>query len=193
MKAKKIILIFLSILFTIFLINIPNSSKAETDLSTPLYLGAQEFRKNTTPENMAYAIGTPDKNGSTIESIVGEKIWKFVSYKSIDASDVNYDDQTQYFCAKGGVGFRNTGEKAIYDKSYNFVTDRYIMLQTKNDVLKSILTLDNNVYYNIIALAELLYIPGQSTEEDKQELLDAAKIYIPDEFIVEITDSDIEL
>ena len=54
---------------------IPNTAKAVTPLTTPVYFGVEEFRTGTTPENMGYAINNPLANGSTTESMVGAKIW----------------------------------------------------------------------------------------------------------------------
>ena len=108
MKIKKLffILIF-TILFTAFFS--VNKAKAVT-LEEPIYLGVQEYRTNTNPQNMAYGINNPDRNGSEVEDIEGAKIWDIVKYNSL--SDSNYDNSISYYCVKAGVGFRNTGEKA---------------------------------------------------------------------------------
>lgn len=193
MKLKKWSLVVISLLAVIMLWNIPTSSQAVTNLATPLYLGVQEFRNNTDPANMAYGIGNPDRNGSTPESMIGAKIWDIVSYRSL--TDTNYDNSTNYYCVKAGVGFRNTGEKDTYNISYNFKEDRDAILATNNDVLKSLVNTDNDTYYNLMAIADLLYLPGISTEQERKDLiansLRAAGIDV-DEFAVEITDTDIE-
>ena len=200
MKLKKLSLILISTLFLIALTIMPNTSKASTQITPPLYLGVQEYRTNTNPQNMAYAIGNPDRNGSTSETMVGAKIWDIVKYQSGDTADTNYDNTINYYCVKAGVGFRNTGERAIYNLSYDFKTEREEILQSNNDIIKSIVNTENDTYYKIMALADLMYLPVQTTDEDilakqeeeKQELLKAAQIYIPDEFTIEITDTDIE-
>ena len=192
MKLKKASILLISTLFTLLLMIIPNISKASTQVIPPLYLGVQEYRTNTDPENMAYAIGNPDRNGETQETMVGAKIWDIVEYKSNDEQDKNYDNTKNYFCVKAGVGFRNPGERAIYNISYDFKTEREQILASNNDTLKSIVNIENDTYYNIMALADLMYLPGVSTQEDKQELLKAAKIYLPEDFTIELTDTDIE-
>ena len=51
---------------------IPNFAKATT-LTTPIYLGIQEYRTGTTPADMGYAINNPDANGSTsVNDILGK-------------------------------------------------------------------------------------------------------------------------
>ena len=80
MSKKKITLSLISIVLAILLMTIPNTVKAKTPLTTPMYFGINEYRKGTTPENLAYAIGNPLANGSTTESIVGAKIWQIVKY-----------------------------------------------------------------------------------------------------------------
>ena len=192
MKLKKKSLFITSILFALALMIMPNLSKASTQLEPPLYLGVQEYRTNTDPANMAYAIGNPDRNGETPETMVGAKLWDIVEYKSDSEQDKNYDNSKNYFCVKAGVGFRNPGEKATYNISYDFKNEREEILKSNNDVIKSLVNIDNDTYYNIMALADLMYLPGVSTEEDKQALLEAADIHIPEEFTLELTDTDIE-
>lgn len=189
MKIHKwsILFIVAIILTTIFTL-IPNNSKAAT-LQPPIYLGIQEYRTNTDPENMAYGIGNPDRNGSTTDTIVGAKIWDIVKYNSLD--DNQYDNTINYYCVKAGVGFRNTGDKATYNVSYDFKKDRDEILSSNNKYLKSIVNTDNNTYYNIMALADLMYLPGVSTQQEKEALIKASGI-LSEEYPVQIKDSDIE-
>ena len=169
MKSKKIN--FIVVFFAIILVSlfVPKDVKA-AELTPNLYLGIQEFRQNTTPENMAYGIKNPDRNGDA-SNIVGAKIWKIVSYNSSSQTDTNYDDTTNYYCVKAGVGFANTGDKATYDVSYNFKTERDAILAKNDANLTSIVNTTNKTYYYIMALADLLYIPGQSSDQEKAELL----------------------
>ena len=156
---KKIFFIVISIiLFSLLFIG--NKSKA-ADENLPLYLGIQEYRTNTDPKNMAYGIGNPDRNGSEVADIKGAKIWDIVKYNSM--SDNNYDNTVNYYCVKAGIGFRNTGDKATYNVAYDFKEDRNTMLGlNNNDPVKSIV--QDEAYYKILALADLMYIPGESEE-----------------------------
>lgn len=189
MKSKKmnfVVAFFAILLAALF---IPKDVKA-AELSPNLYLGIQEFRQNTTPENMAYGIKNPDRNGDS-SNIVGAKIWKIVRYNSSSSTDTNYDDTTSYYCVKAGVGFANTGDKATYDVSYNFKTERDAILARNDDNLTSIVNTTNGTYYKIMALADLLYIPGQSSDADKAELLSHTQS--PDVvYTVGLTDDDID-
>ena len=189
MKSKK--MSFMVAFFAILLVAIfiPKNAKA-TELSPNLYLGIQEFRQNTTPENMAYGIKNPDRNGDS-SNIVGAKIWKLVKYNSSSSTDTNYDDTTSYYCVKAGVGFANTGDKATYDVSYNFKTERDAILARNDENLTSIVNTSNGTYYKIMALADLLYIPGQSSEQDKAELLSHVQ-GSNGAYTVGLTDDDID-
>ena len=190
--VKNSFKILLSSIFIIliFSLMIPTKVKAKaTTLTKPLYLGIQEYRTNSDPINMAYGIGNPDNNGSTTESMVGAKIWDIVEYSSLSSSQ--YDNTKNYYCVKAGVGFRNTGDKATYDVSYDLKEDRDEILQSNNKYLKSIVSLDQDTYYNILGLADLLYIPGVSDEGYKDELIQNSGI-LQEEYPVEIKDSDLE-
>ena len=194
MKKKRITLLIISIIFAIILMAIPNKASAVTTLTTPVYFGIQEFRSGTTPENMAYAINNPYDNGSTTESIVGTKIWQIVKYNS--KTDVNFNTGN-YYCVRAGVGFVNTGDIAEYNISYDFKTEKTAIASSGNTVLQSIV--NNGYYNNLLALADLLYLNGVSTDDDKKALLDDAGIYTTDyypvdeaDYSVTLTDSDIE-
>ncbi len=185
MKSKKINLIIAFCIIILTALFIPKNVEA-TNLNPNLFLGVQEFRQNTVPTNMAYGINNPDRNG-TVDDIVGAKIWKIVKFNSL--TDSTYDDKTTYYCVKAGVGFANTGDKATYDVSYDFKKERNLILQRNDPHLNSIVNTENGVYYKIMAISDLLYIPGVSSEQEKQELLS----HIPDDgYTVTLTDSDID-
>ena len=187
---KKILSVLMSVVFLMLMFSllIPTKVRAVT-LQKPLVLGIQEYRTNSEPVNMAYGIGNPDNNGSTTDSIVGAKIWDIVEYNSM--ADTQYDNTKNYYCVKAGVGFRDTGDKAIYDVSYDLKKDRDEILQANNKYLTSLVTMDNDAYYNILGLADLMYIPGVSSEEEKDKLIQDAGI-LQEEYPVEIKDSDLE-
>ena len=189
MKSKKMNLVVVFFTMLLAILFIPKNAKA-TELNPNLYLGIQEFRQNTTPENMAYGINNPDRNGDP-SNIVGAKIWKIVRYGSSSTTDTNYDDTTSYYCVKAGVGFTNTGDKATYDVSYNFKTERDAILTRNDPNLTSIVNTTNGTYYNLMALADLLYIPGQSSEQDKADLIAQAQSANVG-YTVTLTDDDID-
>ena len=186
MSKKKIILAIVSIIITIMCIIIPNIVKASTTLTTPLYFGVQEFRSGTTPENMSYAINNPYANGSTTDSIVGTKIWQIVKYNRSSGGSFNTGN---YYCVRAGVGFSDTTQIAEYNISYDFKTEKSQIESSSNTYLKKIVS--NGYYYNLIALTDLLYLNGVSTDNEKTELLEAAGIYA-DEYTTILTNSDIE-
>ena len=186
MNKKKISLAIVSIIFAIIFMTISNTASASTMLTTPLYFGVQEFRNGTTPENMAYAIKNPYDNGSTTESIVGTKIWQIVKYNSKTDSNFNTGN---YYCVRAGVGFSDINKKAEYNISYDFKTEKAAIASSGNTVLQSIV--NNGYYNNLLALADLLYLNGVSTDTEKTALLQAAGINEED-YTAHITDSDIE-
>ena len=190
MKFRKIIYLGVFMLFASLVLFMTNESKA-AELTSPVYFGIQEYRTNSDPQNMAYGINNPNKNDSTPETIKGAKIWDIVKYNS--ASGGVYDNSVDYYCVRAGVGFRNTGDITTYDFSCSFNTERDVLLSSNNKYLKSIAA--DEAYYKILALADLLYIPGESTDEEKTELLNASLVAAGidiDEFAVGLTNSDIE-
>ena len=192
MSKKKITLSLISIVLAILLMTIPNTVKAKTPLTTPMYFGINEYRKGTTPENLAYAIGNPLANGSTTESIVGAKIWQIVKY---DNKTSNTYVTGNYYCVRAGIGFSDTTTKAEYTISYDFKTEKAEIASSGNAVLQNLV--NSSYYNNLLALTDLVYLKGVSTDEEKTALLNAAGIYAydanhEDGYENLITDSDIE-
>ena len=193
MSKKKITLSLISIIVAILLMTIPNTVKAKTPLTTPMYFGINEYRKGTTPENLAYAIGNPLANGSTPESIVGAKIWQIVKYSNAAS---NTYVPGNYYCVRAGLGFSDTNTKAEYTISYDFKTEKAEIASSGNSVLQNLV--NSSYYNNLLALTDLVYLKGVSTEAEKTALLNAAGIYAYDEehdygYENLITDSDIEV
>ena len=186
MNKKKITLVLASIMFAIIFMVIPNKASAATTITTPLYFGIQEFRTGTTPENMAYAINNPYDNGATTESIVGAKLWQIVKYNS--KTDSNYTSGN-YYCVRAGVGFADVGDIAEYNISYDFKTEKSAIAASGNAVLQSIV--NNGYYNNLLALVDLMYLNGVSTDAERTALLEAAQIHDED-YTAHITNSDIE-
>lgn len=186
MSKKKITLTIMSIVIAILIMIIPNIAKASTTLTTPLYFGINEFRNGTTPDKMGYAIFNPYANGATEDSIVGNKIWQIVKY---DSKTSNNMITGNYYCVRAGVGFSDTNKRAEYTIAYDLKTEKDKIEKSGNTVLNKIVT--NGQYNNLLALADLVYLKGVSTDSEKTALLNAAGIYAED-YDNLITNSDIE-
>ena len=186
MSKKKITLTLISIAMAILVMIIPNVVKASSSLTPALYFGINEYRKGTTPENMGYAIFNPYANGSSTDSIVGTKIWQIVKYDS-NASSTYVTGN--YYCVRAGIGFSDTSKKAEYTIAYDFKTEKDKIKNSGNTVLNKLVT--NGYYNNLLALTDLVYLKGVSTDVEKTELLNAAGIYDED-YDNPLTDSDIE-
>ncbi|CDE14513.1 serine-aspartate repeat-containing protein D [Clostridium sp. CAG:470] len=186
MSKKKITLTIMSIVIAILIMIIPNIAKASTTLTTPLYFGINEFRNGTTPDKMGYAIFNPYANGATEDSIVGTKIWQIVKY---DSKTSNNMITGNYYCVRAGVGFSDTNKRAEYTIAYDLKTEKDKIEKSGNTVLNKIVT--NGQYNNLLALADLVYLKGVSTDSEKTALLNAAGIYAED-YDNLITNSDIE-
>ncbi len=192
MNKKKLTLSIMSIVIAIVFMAIPNAVKAKTPLKTPMYFGINEYRKGTTPENLGYAIMNPDANGATTDSIVGAKIWQIVKY---DNKTSNTFVTGNFYCVRAGIGFSDTNTKAEYTISYDLKTEKTEIAASGNAVLQSIV--NNGYYNNLLALTDLVYLKGVSTDTEKTALLNSAGIYALDDEHEDgyenlITDSDIE-
>ena len=179
---KKCRLIIVSLILMLFLISgiLFNTVIAES-MSPPLYFGITELRTLSTP-NLGYAIGDPNTNG-----VIGSaaKIWNIVKY-----SNSNFADPTEVnvYCVKAGVGFSDTKKTAEYDLKFDMVKDKE-QIAAQNSVLNGLV---NNGHYNeLLALADLLYFPGQSEPSEKTTLLNNAGIY-DEAYDFDITDDEIK-
>ena len=157
MKKNKIIfsiIIFIFVFITAFM----NNQVQAAPLNPNLYFGIAELRTTT---NMGYAMGDPDSGA--------EKIWKIVQY-----SNTNFDDPTEVsaYCIKANVGFTDEGSTDVYDVSYNMKTERDAIAE-QNDILHHLV--NDGQYDNLLALADLLYVKGVSTQAERQQLLDESK------------------
>jgi len=186
MSKKKITLTIMSIVIAILVMIIPNIAKASTTLTTPLYFGINEFRDGTTPDKMGYAIFNPYANDATEDSIVGTKIWQIVKY---DSKTSNNMITGNYYCVRAGVGFSDINKRAEYTITYDLKTEKDKIEKSGNTVLNKIVT--NGQYNNLLALTDLVYLKGVSTDSEKTALLNAAGIHAED-YDNLITNSDIE-
>ena len=164
MKNKKIIV---GILFVILLIlNAYTSTVKSADINPPLYFGINEMRGD-----LGYSIGNPNTNG--IEGNANAaKIWNILQY-----SNANGDGPTEanVYCVKAGVGFtEGAGTKEIqeYNLQFDMYTERTAIAVVDADSSGVLNGLVNGGHYNeLLAVANLIYIPGESTEQEREQLL----------------------
>lgn len=192
MKVKKVFL-SVAIIALVIAIMIPQAVFA-TVATTPKYLGITELRTNDTP-NFGYAIGDPNSNGMTGR---GAKIWNILEYTG-DGSDASLkaDGSKNIYCVKAGVGFSDTQKRAIYNEYYDDMKTKRDEIKAQNDVLRSIV--EGTVPYGeetvskydaLLALGDMLYFIGDSTEQEKTTLLQSAGIDVSD-YTVLLTGDDI--
>ena len=179
---KNCRLIIVSLILMLFLISgiLFNTVIAET-MSPPLYFGITELRTLSTP-NLGYAIGDPNTNGVTGSAA---KIWNIVKY-----SNSNFADPTEVnvYCVKAGVGFSDTKKTAEYDLKFDMIKDKQ-QIAAQNSVLNGLV--NNGHYDELLALADLLYLPGQSEQSERTTLLNNAGIY-DEAYDFDITDDEIK-
>ncbi len=178
--AKKFLKFIIYIVVSLLMLIVGTTSKAATQSPT-LYFGITELRTMSKP-NLGYSIGNPDTGGTTTTAA---KIWNIVKY-----SDDNYSDPTEVnvYCVKAGVGFSDTSKEQSYNVKYNMKTER-TAIAAQNDVLNKLV--NNGQYNNLLALADLIYLPGVSTAEERAKLLDDAGI-ADGEGEFALTDDDIK-
>ena len=171
MKFKKS---FCGVLFTILLAVItilPTVSNAAS-LASSEYFGITEIKPNSTQngESLGYAIGNPAAPNN------GPKIWNIVQFTDSNYSTLTATDNI--YCIRAGFGFsldENGKKQAEYTNSFNFKTEKdQITDQRVVDLINRNTTVDGkqvNSYDAVVAMADLLYIPGKSTAEEKEALL----------------------
>ena len=169
---KKTIIIGIIIFLLVLISNLISYKIKAADLVPNLYYGIIEKRTET---DRGYAIGNPNSGGS--------KIWNIVKYTS---STYEYFEEDNIYCVKAEVGFSNENKTEAYDVSYDMKNERETIAQ-RNDILKGLV--NGGQYDNLLALADFIYIPGVSSEQEKKQLLEDAGIYT-EEFC--ITDDEIE-
>ena len=166
MNKKSVFRNLIGAILILCLMMLPNIVNAAT-MSPSLYFGITELRES----GMGYSIGDPGVNGTTGPAA---KIWNIVQYSGPNTDDPT---ETNVYCIKAGVGFVS-GEGIKGTQEYNVKFDMYTERQAiaaQNSVLNGLV---NGGHYNeLLALANLIYIPGESTEEEKTQLIENAGIY----------------
>lgn len=165
MSNQKIIKGVISILLIACLAIIPSMVSA-TEINPPLYFGITELRGKT---DMGYAIGDPGTNGETGSAA---KIWNIVQYSGESTNDPT---EVNVYCVKAGVGFtegQGTREIQEYNLQFDMYTEREAIASQDANTSRVLYNLVNGGHYNeLLALANLIYIPGESTDIEKETLL----------------------
>lgn len=180
MNLKKVLLsLTATIVFVIFMLVQGSVYATQLASGQEVYMGITELMTNDTP-NMGYALAKPGSSG------VGPvKIWNIIKYKSSTSSE--YEDGNIY-CVKAGVGFTETEDGALkrqpYDVFYDMKTERDAIKTQKNiageqnEILKGLVegTITENGttisrYDALLAVLDRMYLPGESTEAEKKELI----------------------
>lgn len=139
----------------------------------PLYLGAVELRTNSEP-NMAYSIKEPGNSGHMIFNIL--------EYTGLgeDAS-LKANGHKNIYCLNPEVSWgsaNNLDGKIEYKNYYNMKAESDTVKGLSSITDKTI-TLDDNTtvssYNAILALGDMLYLPGDSTAKEKEDLLKIVK------------------
>ena len=169
-KIKDKLIVFLvSLLIGItYLMTMAGNVEAK-DLANPLYIGITELRTLSTP-NLGYAIGDPNTNGTSGSAA---KIWNIVKYSSSTSNDPK---ETDMYCLKAGLGFSDTKKRTTYNRSYNMYTERTAIAADGNTATNGLV---NGGHYNeILALANILYLPGDEKSESKDTYLQRAEFML---------------
>lgn len=190
MKMKKKLMVLLTVIAVtgIFMMN-----KVQAAQNIDWTVGVKQFRTGTTPEGMSYAIGDIKGNTSTGDP-TGAILWDIVRYTSSD----HYEQLNNFYCIKAGVGFSNIEAQLPYNRVYDVKKEREAIRNlansTTNNAIKSVMNGDQ--YNNLMALADLVYLRGQSSEEYKKKLVSDALEAKGDHLVnyggVVLTEDDIE-
>ncbi len=188
---KKLILGIVISILVILMSLVPNMVYA-TNLATPVYFGITALRTNSTP-NWGYSIGNPDSNDT--EGLAAP-IWNIVKLSGLNSNDPT---EINAYCVTAGIGFSDIKTVAEYDVSYDMRTQRDEIKNLKNPVLSKLATGVNvikdgktvNSYDALLSLTDLLYLYGESTQAEKNALLEAAGIY-EGAYDAKLSDDEIE-
>ena len=161
MKLRKVIGALIVFIMILSIVSGFSNIKAATDTYK---LGIVRLRKS------GYGYGFGGIYGQGLKGDIPNKtVWKIVSY---DGNNINYDKAI--YCIKAGQGFGdswtsgNTSNKVDYNISYDLKKDRKTI---KNKFSGISMFSDDKVYSEVLWLLDNAYIPGQSTEAEKQALL----------------------
>ena len=186
MKLRKGLIVPLLIAISMLGLLFGSTMSFAQDATTPLYLGITEMDLES---QIGYAIGDPNTGGLTTTAA---KLWNIVKYSTETSNDPTEAD---IYCVKAGVGFTNTGDRAVYDVFFDMknAEDKQDMA-AQNDTLRGLvegtIQLDDGTtisqYSAILAILDMFYYEDSSTQAEKQALLSDAI-----QGTVALTDDDI--
>lgn len=175
MERKKIISIFVIAILLICFI-----TKTLAVNSADVYIGIKHYYTKEDGTNIGYAIGLPTSGGKKINILE-----RHISQE--EGSDLT-EEQPTIYCLKPGMGFYFANHIAKYDLQYNMVNDMEDIAQ--HSELTYQLTESEN-YKKLVILLSLMYVPGRSTENYKNNLLNKAMQKFNVQYTTKITDEDI--
>ena len=168
MKKIRIIVVFI-----IFLIITLLNSVVKAELMNPSrFFGIQEIDEGS---SMGYSIGNPKANGDTETGGPSAKIWNIIQYDNINGTNPK---KTNLYCVRAGAGFTSSTQQGLKIEEYNLKFDMYserdeIASQDKSTSNKILYKLVTGEHYNeLLALANIIYIPDVSTDTEKEQLLE---------------------
>lgn len=181
MNGKKILMSLVAIMLLASTILLQNISYAkEVEPGNERFMGISELMKDNEP-NWGYAINNPKTGNNQGNDITAAKIWEIIEYNG--NTNIHKDPNPNLYCVKAGVGFLRNEDlerKEIYNRYYNMKTDKDEMIERNpnNEVLKTLVrnfTEEDgttiNQYNAILAVLDMMYIPGESTDAEKKEMI----------------------
>ena len=170
MKRGHKICIICIILFLVIGIIVAQAVTYVQATDETMYFAIEELRYRNEPY-MGYAIGNPDTGSSNNSA----KIWNIVKRSTSDSQDIIEGD---FYCLKAEEGFHNTDSNVEYNLFFDIKTEKELMSK-QNTILESITTGDVQTddggtvgkYECILAVLDMLYLPGSSDVEYKNQLL----------------------
>ncbi len=186
MNLKKLLISLITVvMFSVFVLTQGTVYAAgQLEKGKEKYMGVVQLMDKNSNEpdkgtKMGYAMGG-DPTGNDNDNAA--YIWNILRYNS-ENSDT-FEQNKNFYCVKAGIGFTETNNGSLtrrpYNVYYDMKKDRKIISESTNDMLKllektTITDNENNTFkqYNaILAVLDMLYLPGESTELEKKQLLD---------------------
>jgi uncharacterized repeat protein (TIGR01451 family) len=142
----------------------------------------------------AYGVG-----GLKSDNTPAKKVWKIVSYPTTDSKTIDYSNA--FYCLFAEHGFMledgNTNVTTVrktYNVKYDMKSDKTEVLTRLNNTGKGVFT-DTTSYNKVMWIIDNMYLPKQSSTDDKVNLLiNSGIIKSADELShARITDDDIEV
>ena len=170
MKKRGAIIGIITFLL-IFISNFIFYRTSAADMNPSLYFGINEMRGE-----LGYAIGNPSTNG-TGSNASAAVLWNIVQYSNASGDGPT---NSNVYCIKADVGFTD-GTSTQLIQEYNLEFDMY----TERDAIAAVDVNSSGIlnglvngghYSELLALANLIYIPGESTGQEREQLLNKSGV-----------------